>query len=373
MAKLLRQGSMWYVQWKDRGRVRRISTGMKHNNLKSPPDFAKAVLAKMQLEEREYKHGMEKKEEQRLIPVDEAVDRYLRAIADKRALGKVTQRSIDNINYRVPPLARKLKELGIRYIQDATRENCTRFMVAMLKNYEPSTCVSYAHILSAIWNQYLKHDDKPIEMRNYWHDKAVLPEIPKKERAIISNEDWAIIEEELKQADPKVRFVCMVAHYTGARLMACANILVNDFDHNRHTLILPESKRRRLTIGCCDQLANFLLDWPTSGQRFIEPIKHNGMSDLVSRFFAKLRVKYPGRFVGITHHSFRRTFVTRAFALGIPKAHSMELVGHTQVATHDLYKQQVDSVLVTAAQQIADSWGGHTQTLPSLSVQKCFK
>ena len=62
MAKLLRQGSMWYVQWKDRGRVRRISTGMRHNNLKSPPDFAKAVLAKMQLEEREYKHGMEKKD-----------------------------------------------------------------------------------------------------------------------------------------------------------------------------------------------------------------------------------------------------------------------------------------------------------------------
>ena len=357
MACLIRVGKFIHVQYTDCGRLKRVSTRIKHNGLKTYPKMALAILAKFQLGEAGVKHGM--KEQSAMVPVDDAVARYMAHLEGKLSRGKIVERSLNNARHRVPILAEKLKNAGIRFIQDSHKANCARFMSILSGEYEDSTCIHFAHILSAMWNLYLKDDVNPIEMRNWWHHKDVIPELKRKERAIISNEDWAIIEEELKTADPKVRFVCTVGHYTGARLMACANILVNDFDHEKHTLTLPESKRLRVTVGCCDQLANFLLDWPTKDVRFIEPVEPNVLSANVSDFFDRLRNRHKGRFVGISHHSFRRTFITRAFELGIPKAHSMELVGHKQAATHDLYKQKVDGVLVAAAQQIADSWSIH--------------
>jgi integrase len=355
MASLIRVGPYIYVQWNDAGRKKRVTTKIRHHGLKHFPAMAKAILGKYQMTEAGIRHGL--KNTAAAVPIEDAVERYLATLNGKLERKKITARSLANANHRVPILAEKLKECGIRYIQDGHKANCAKFMSTLSRHYKPSTCLHFAHLLSAIWNLYIKDELNPIEMRNWWHHRDVVPEQERQSRAVISNEDWLVIEKELQAADPTVRFVCMVGHFTGARLMACADILVNDFDHNKHTLTLPESKRNRVTVGCCDQLAGFLLDWPTQETRFIEPVAPNVMSARVSDFFARLRAKHPGRFAGISHHSFRRTFITRAFELGIPKAHSMELVGHKQVATHDLYKQKVDGVLVAAAQQIADSWG----------------
>jgi integrase len=342
------------VQYNDCGRSRRISTRIRHNGRSTPPPMAKAILAKYELSSAGIAHGL--KGVAAMVPIDDAANRYLEYLRLRLEGKKVSERSYANALHRVPILAGRLKASHIRFIQDGHKMNCMKFMLTLRKDYSASTCVHFAHLLSAIWNLYIKAEHDSVDMRNWWHHRDVLPTIEKVERAVIGNEDWAIIESELAKAEPAVRFVCTVGHFTGARLMACADILVNDFDHQQHTLILPESKRTRVTVGCCDQLANFLLDWPTRESRFIDSIASNMLSARVSDFFSRLRRAYPGRFVGISHHSFRRSFITRAYALGIPKAHSMELVGHKQAQTHDLYKQKVDGVLVVAAQQIADSW-----------------
>jgi len=354
MATAFPVGKYYYVQWSEAGIIRRKSTRIAYHGLKTLPDAVKNILAAKQLLEGNIRFGI--RENAAPVPLDEAINRYMAYLQQKLAMRKITSRSLENAMHRVPLLAERLKRSGISYIQDGHKANCMKFMASLSKEYAPSTCQHFAHLLSAIWNQYIKDDRDPVEMRNWWHNKDVLPEQERKERAVLSNEDWVIIEEALKTADPRVRFVCTVGHFTGARLMACADIMVGDFDAEKHTLTLPESKKRRVTVGCCNQLSQLLLDWPTCGSRFIPVTRPNVMAAEVSDFFKALRKTHPGRFAGVSHHTFRRTFITRAYALGIPKQHSMALVGHTQQATHDLYKQKVDDVLVTAAQQIADSW-----------------
>lgn len=352
MACAIKVGRLWHIQWTDRGRVRRVTTKIYHNGRQEPCRAVSDLVAKYQLIESDLYHGVE-----RAAPahtVQDAMNGYLADLKGRFQLGDISSRTLDNAYHRLPKLTRMLREQGIHYLHDATYEACQRSMVAWKVRYQPSTLEHFAHLLSATWN-FAKKTGR-FKMVNPWHQKGVLPKVEKKERAILSNEDWQIIKAELETAHPWVRFCCTVSHYTGARLMAVANLRETDFNLTTNEVTLAESKGKRHVHPCCKQLAKLLLDWPLHEHRYLPLVTQAQLSARISEFFGRLRRNHPGRFVGISHHSFRRTYITRANTLGLPKQWSMDLVGHVREQTHDIYRQRVSEILANADQRIADSW-----------------
>ena len=146
MACIFRTGNYWYIQWNDCGRVRRLSTRIRHNGLKTPPPMARAILAKYELSSAGIAHGL--KEKAAMVPVDDAVSRYLEHLRLRLEGKKISPRSYQNAQHRVPILAEKLKASHIRYIQDGHKMNCYKFMLALRKTYSASTCVHFALLVS---------------------------------------------------------------------------------------------------------------------------------------------------------------------------------------------------------------------------------
>lgn len=352
MACAIKIGRFWHIQWNDHGRVRRITSKIPHQGKRKPCNAVESLVAKYQLIESDLYHGTQRPSAP--VPTQAAILDYLTDLKNRYQLGDISARTVENAEHRLPKLLTMLREQGIQFLHDATRERCQRAMVAWRNRYQASTLEHFAHLLSATWN--LKRKALKLNIDNPWHQKGVLVKVEKKARAVLTNEDWQIIRQELETAHPWVRFCCTVSHYTGARLMAVANLRENDFNLTTHELTLAESKGKRHVHPCCSQLSKLLLDWPLHEHRYLPLVDQARLSARISEFFGKLRKKYPGKFVGISHHSFRRTYITRANMLGLPKQWSMDLVGHVREETHDIYRQRVSDILKSADQKIADSW-----------------
>ena len=358
MACAVKIGRMWHIQWADRGRTRRITTKVYHEGKARPPRQVEDLITHYRNLESDLYHGLERPGAP--VRVDEAVRAYLADLENRHKLGAVTARTIGNARHRLPMLQVMLADQRISFLHDATYVACQKAMVCWKDSYAPSTLEHFAHLLSAVWN-FQKKTHK-LKLDCHWHGKGVLPKVAKVERAILSNEDWQILKAELEKAHPLVRFCVTVSHYTGARLMAAANLTEADFNVQTHELTLAESKGKRLVHPCCQQLAKLLLDWPVQADhRYLPPVTQGQLSARISAFFSVLRRRYPGGFVGISHHSLRRTYITRANQLGLPKQWSMDLVGHVREQTHDIYRQIIPETLRVADQRIADSWEDHTQ------------
>ncbi|NBW16339.1 MAG: site-specific integrase [Caulobacteraceae bacterium] len=353
MASILKIGSMFHIQWNDRGRIRRVTTRIRHEGRKRPPQQVEDLRIYYCNLESDLYHGIERPNKP--VLVEDAMRDYLKDIENRHSLGAVSSRTVENARHRLPILKSMLDAQRISFLHDATYETCQRAMVAWGSRYAASTLEHFAHLLSATWN-YKKRALK-LKLDNPWHQRGVLPKVRKTNRAILSNEDWQILKQELEKAHPLVKFCITVSHYTGARLMAAANLREDDFNVQTHELTLAESKGKRLVHPCCQQLSRLLLDWPVQADhRYLPPATQNQLSARISCFFRHLRRKYPGRFIGISHHSLRRTYITRANAIGLPKQWSMDLVGHVREQTHDIYRQPIQETLRLADQRIADSW-----------------
>lgn len=147
MASLIKIGQYWHVQWNDAGRIRRISTKIKHDEKEEASPVCLEILEKHKQLEVENKHGL-----LRDILVKEVLDAYIKDIKNRTKKKEISQRTYENIINRLPYLVMVCEESGIKYLGDLNETNIGLVVTRLKTKYKNNTIRHLLSLLSTLWN-----------------------------------------------------------------------------------------------------------------------------------------------------------------------------------------------------------------------------
>jgi integrase len=191
----------------------------------------------------------------------------------------------------------------------------------------------------------------------------------KRERRLTDSE-YLSLGKALKLATPEAVWPAAVAAtrflaLTGWRRNEALGLRWDEIDLKRRTVVLPETKTGRsirpLSHAACDLLQSL----PRSNEYVFAAIG-GGLIRGFPQVWARKLAKLDGFPTGITPHTLRHSFASLAGDLGFSELTIAALIGHQGRSVTSRYVHAADTVLLAAADAIADRtatlMGGETKT-----------
>lgn len=145
------------------------------------------------------------------------------------------------------------------------------------------------------------------------------------------------------QKKPRDACLYAICFYTACRISEALHLLTTDITENHITFRKANTKGRlkTRTVPINDNLQRFLAAYEPKKEGPLFPSQTGvGITPYLSRTSADRILRLAGRrsgIKGVSTHSFRRTSLTYMYRAGIPLRTIMEISGHNDLATLQLY------------------------------------
>ncbi len=163
-------------------------------------------------------------------------------------------------------------------------------------------------------------------------DGLTVKRYTKKKRKALQVAEQLAMFEYLETRDPKYAKLAMFSCCTGIRIGRVVELTDKDVDHERGEIIVKMKQKLGLEETYRVPFLPELLDGlPTKGKLFPD-INISAAQDFFKRVFNKLKIE------DVTIHSFRHTFVSMLYHIGVSLKQIQELAGHKTLSiTADVY------------------------------------
>jgi integrase len=242
--------------------------------------------------------------------------------------------------------------LGKMKFRDVKAENCRKFLdrVRTLPGKLPETTLSehtvdhYRTILNAVFQAWI--DDKELNVTNPVK-KVERKKFPRKRDRVLLLHEIKQLTEAIRDASPRLFPYYFIGLYTGMREWEICNMRVQDINFPLRQIFIPETKTRTSRyVPMSDDLFTFLTSLTKNKQPSDWAVAQYHQCT-VSHWFSQ--VARALKFVGVTFHTLRHTFVTNTLHAGVPIYKVAKIIGDSIQTVQAHYEHLVPSFLMDAA------------------------
>ena len=319
-----RDGSpYWWLCSTVGGKTQRVSTGVRHDNRRTPCPLAVDILRKAEERQAAARFGLKRTED---IPLKQMVDDYCAFLATH---SKHTQAQARSVGYTFFEWA---STQGLRVCSEIDGAKAAKWIDERRLVDQPSTLKTKTKVMARMLDEMKRRGHIQFEENPF----RVTVRVPKTEKKALTLPELRSLLDS-KFMVPWVNLVIHVSAYTGARLSSVVGLRWEDINFAGKTIRFRVSKTGSYVVPIHPELERYLLERAKfSGPVLPEEVLSSSdgyVSKTVANEMRKLMVN-------ASAHTLRHTYVTFLERAGINKRDAMRLVGHTCEAVHDIYSHR---------------------------------